>query len=233
MKQKRLYMISLGPGSVHLLTLAALEAFRECEAICVPTKSEDGDFSRSVSYKIVKEALKRIGEDKILIPIYTPMRYMREDWLKEVDAILAALKQHKRVCFVTLGDAAIYSSIYYLLDIIKERAPLVYEACEVIPGVTSFSAASAKIKQPLCLGDEELLLRPINPRSPLRRTQILMRPKVGMDTASLGEGSFYSFENMYLPNERITPSKIKRVASYLTLFIKFAKGARLKIHNKG
>jgi precorrin-2/cobalt-factor-2 C20-methyltransferase len=38
---QKLYMVSLGPGDVELLTLKALNAFKECQAICVPTKSED------------------------------------------------------------------------------------------------------------------------------------------------------------------------------------------------
>jgi len=50
-----------------------------------------------------------------------------------------------------------------------------------------------------------------------------MRPKIGMDTENLGEGDFYTFENMYLQDAKITPSKIKKVKKYMTLFINFAK----------
>ena len=34
---------------------------------------------------------------------------------------------------------------------------------------------------------------------------------------------FYTFENMYLKSEKITPTKIERVKRYMTLFINFAK----------
>ena len=220
---QKLYMVSLGPGDVELLTYKALEAFRRCDAICVPTKSPDNSFGKSISHTIVTDALKLLNIDKEIIPVYSPMRFLQEDWQREADIILHTLERHNSVCFVTLGDAAIYSSIYYLLDIIKEKAKHIYETCEVIPGVTSFSAASAEVQKALCLGDEELHIKPINPRSKTRTTEILMRPKIGMDTQSLGEGDFYTFENMYLKDAKITDSKIERVKKYMTLFINFAR----------
>lgn len=219
----KLYMVSLGPGDVELLTLKALNAFRDCDAICVPTKSKDNSFTKSISHKIVTDALDFLGCTKKIIPVYSPMQFNKQDWIDEANIIIKASKEHGSICFVTLGDAAIYSSIYYLLDIIKQKDLSLYKNFEVIAGVTSFSAASAVAKKALCLGDEELIIKPINPRNDVRTTEILMRPKIGMDTERLGDGNFYTFENMYLDNEIITPSKIKTVSKYMTLFLKFAK----------
>jgi len=44
-----------------------------------------------------------------------------------------------------------------------------------------------------------------------------------MDTDVLGEGDFYTYENMYLKDEKITPSKIAKVKRYMTLFINYAR----------
>jgi len=220
---KKLYMVSLGPGDVELLTLKALNAFKNCEAICVPTKSDDNSFTKSISHKIVSSALEILDVKREIIPVYSPMRFKKEDWINEADIVLDACDKFDSVCFVTLGDAAIYSSIYYLLDIIKEKNSEIYNNCEVIAGVTSFCAASANIKKALCLGDEELIIKPINPREETKTTEILMRPKIGMDTSTLGEGDFYTFENMYLKDEKVTPSKIEKVQKYMTLFINFVK----------
>ena len=219
---QKLYMVSLGPGDVELLTLKALNAFKSSDAICVPTKSADNSFAKSISYKIVQDALNLLGEEKEIIPVYSPMHFNYEDWVYEAQIILDSLQKYKTVSFVTLGDAAIYSSIYYLLDIIKEKDVKIYKNCEVIAGVTSFSAGSARVKKPLCLGDEQLHIKPINPRGEVKTTEILMRPRIGMDTKELGEGDFYTFENMYLKDEKIIPSKIEKVKKYMTLFIKFA-----------
>ncbi len=219
---QKLYMVSLGPGDVELLTLKALNAFKNCDAICVPTKSEDNSFTKSISYKIVSDALKLLNIKKEIIPVYSPMKFDKQDWINEADIVIESSKEFSSVCFVTLGDAAIYSSIYYLLDIIKEKDIKLYESCEVIAGVTSFSAASARVQKALCLGDEQLFIRPINPRKDVQTTEILMRPKIGMDTKELGEGDFYTFENMNLKDEKITPFKIEKVKKYMTLFLKFA-----------
>jgi len=220
-------MVSLGPGDVELLTLKALNAFRECDAICVPTKSADNSFSKSITHTIVSEALELLGVNKELVPVYSPMRFNPSDWADEANIVLETLAKHNKVCFVTLGDAGIYSSIYYLLDIIKTNNATVYEKCEVIAGVTSFSAASAVSKKALCLGDEQLLIKPINPRGDVQTTEILMRPKIGMDTKELGDGDIYTYENMYLKDEKIITSKIKKVKKYMTLFIKYAKRDKL------
>jgi len=220
---KKLYMVSLGPGDAQLLTLKALNAFKECDAICVPTKSDDNSFSKSISYKILQDSLSILDITKEIIPVYSPMHFVYEDWVHEAETILETLKKYDIVCFVTLGDAAIYSSIYYLLDIIKDKDEYIYDTCEVIAGVTSFSAASAVSKKALCLGDEALYIKPINPRGEVKTTEILMRPRIGMDTESLGDGDFYTYENMYLKEEKITPSKIQKVKNYMTLFINYAK----------
>ena len=216
-------MVSLGPGDVELLTLKALNAFKECDAICVPTKSKDGTFTKSITHTIVEEALSFLGIEKKLIPVYSPMQFNPKDWENETDIVLQTLKEYEKVCFVTLGDAGIYSSIYYLLDFIKTKEFEIYEKCEVIAGVTSFSAASAASKKALCLGDEQLTIKPINPRGEVQTTEILMRPRIGMETKSLGEGDFYTYENMYLKDEKITPSKIEKVKRYMTLFINYAR----------
>lgn len=219
---QKLYMVSLGPGDVELLTLKALNAFKNCDAICVPTKSEDDSFTKSISYTIVSDALKLLNIKKEIIPVYSPMKFDKQDWINEAEIVIESSKKFGSVCFVTLGDAAIYSSIYYLLDIIKDKDIKLHKSCEVIAGVTSFSAASARVQKALCLGDEQLFIRPINPRKDVQTTEILMRPKIGMDTKELGEGDFYTFENMNLKDEKISPFKIEKVKKYMTLFLKFA-----------
>ncbi len=220
---RKLYMVSLGPGDIELLTLKACRAFEECEAICVPTKSADSSFDKSISYQIVTKALEFLDIKRELVPVYSPMIFDEDDWANEARVILETTHRYSKVSFVTLGDAGVYSSIYYLLDIIKKDDFELYQNSEVIAGVTSFSASSAMVKKALCLGDESLVIKPINPRGEVKTTQILMRPKIGMDTTTLGEGDFYTFENIYMPQEKISPFKIKKVKKYMTLFINFAK----------
>lgn len=214
-------MVSLGPGDYELVTIKALKALKESDIICVPTKSSDNSFEKSITFKIIDKLMSEFNFKKELIPVYSPMRFKEEDWLNQVDIILNQFQKSDRVSFVTLGDSAIYSTIYYLLDYIKEKNEEIYKNSEVIAGVTSFSQASAKVKKPLCLGDSKLEIIPLVDRE-LKSTRVLMRPKIGMDTVDIKEeGEIYTFENLNLKDEKITKGKIEKVNRYMTLFIDF------------
>jgi len=220
---KKLFMVSLGPGDIDLVTIKALKALKSCDAICVPTKSEDRSFKKSLTHKIVSALMNEHNFNKPLIPIYTPMQYNKEDWQYQVDCIYDGFKTYDTLSFVTLGDSAIYSTIYYLLDIIKVQNPSLYAVTEVIAGVTSFSQASAKVKKPLCVGESALEIIPL-PKRDLPKTKVYMRPKVGMDTESIKEeGEMYTFENLNFKDESIVPQKKEVVSNYMTLFIDFFK----------
>ncbi|WP_320034115.1 precorrin-2 C(20)-methyltransferase [Halarcobacter sp.] len=217
----KLYMVSLGPGDYELITLKALKALKDSDAICIPTKSSDNSFKRSMTYKIVKQLMDEYGFEKDIVPMYTPMRFKQEDWQRQVDIIFDSFNTYDKLSFVTLGDSAVYSTVYYLLDIIKEQKNEVYEACEVIPGVTSFSHASAKVKKPLCVGDSSFLIRPLH-KSKVPFTTVYMRPKIGMETQKVKEkGSVYTFENLNFQGEQILDFKKENVDKYMTLFIDF------------
>ncbi len=221
MNKKKLYMVSLGPGDIDLITIKALKALKSSDAICVPTKSSDNSFKRSLTHKIVKALMEEHEFKKPLIPIYTPMHYRYEDWQYQVDIIYSAFREYNTLSFVTLGDSAVYSTVYYLLDIIKVQNPKLYCNSEVIAGVTSFSNASARVKKPLCLGDSKLEIVPLLDKE-LPTTTIYMRPKIGMDTSKIEQkGSIYTFENLNYKDEDITPYKKSRVTKYMTLFIDF------------
>ncbi len=220
---RKLFMVSLGPGDVDLVTIKALKALKNSNAICVPTKSSDNSFKKSLTYKTVSKLMSEHNFKKPLIPVFTPMHYRVEDWQNQVDILYKAVDDYKRVSFVTLGDSAIYSTVYYLLDIIKVQNPKLYCSSEVISGVTSFSEASARVKKPLCIGDSRLEIVPLIDKN-LPKTTIYMRPKVGMDTAEISEsGNIYTFENLNYKNEDITPYKKGKVTKYMTLFIDFFK----------
>jgi precorrin-2/cobalt-factor-2 C20-methyltransferase len=214
-------MVSLGPGDIELITIKALKALKDSDAICVPTKSSDNSFDKSLTYIIVKALMKEHDFNKPLIPVYTPMHYRREDWQYQVDIIYKGFEKYENLSFVTLGDSAVYSTVYYLLDIIKVQNPKLYCNAEVIAGVTSFSQASAKVKKPLCVGDSRFEIVPLLDKD-VPTTTIYMRPKIGMDTESIKQkGDIYTFENLNYNGENITPYKKSKVQKYMTLFIDF------------
>ncbi|MCK5294404.1 MAG: cobalt-precorrin-2 C(20)-methyltransferase, partial [Arcobacteraceae bacterium] len=130
-------MVSLGPGNIELITLKALRTLKNCDAILVPTKSANNSFDRSLTYKMITSIQEEFGFTKDIIAVYTPMKFKQKDWQNQVDIINNSLEKYDNICFVTLGDSAIYSTVYYLLDIIKEQNEILYNNSEVIPGITS------------------------------------------------------------------------------------------------
>jgi precorrin-2/cobalt-factor-2 C20-methyltransferase len=217
----KLYMVSLGAGASELVTIKALKALKSSDVICIPTKSKDGSFTKSITYSIVQELFKEFDFTKKIIAVYTPMKFKADDWQRQVDILSDATNNYNKVSFVTLGDAAIYSTVYYLLDIIKEQNINLYDSCEICEGITSFSHASAKLKKPLCVGDSSLNIIPLIDRE-LQNTTIYMRPVKGFDTSSIDEvGDIYTFENLNMQGETIIKGKKKLVDKYMTLFIDF------------
>ncbi len=217
-------MVSLGPGDIDLVTIKALEVLKSVEAVCVPTKSSDLSFKKSLTFKILKSLMQKHNFKKPIVPVYSPMRFKLEDWEAEANILIETTQEYKRVAFVTLGDAGIYSSVYYLLERIKDRDFSLYQNSEVVAGVTSFSDASAKVKKPLCLGDSALEIIPLLDKE-VAKTKIFMRPKIGMDTKDIQEeGEVYTFENLNFKDEKIYSKKLQKVERYMTLFIDFFKG---------
>ena len=216
-------MVSLGPGDIDLITVKALKALQESDAICIPTKSADQSFEKSLTHKIVKALMLEHSFTKPIIPVYTPMHFKKEDWQYQVDVLYDGFETHECLSFVTLGDSAVYSTVYYLLDIIKVQQPKLYCNTEVIAGVTSFSQASARVKKPLCVGDNRFEIVPLLDKE-VPTTTIYMRPKIGLDTKNIIErGEIYTFENMNYKGENITSYKKSKVDKYMTLFIDFIR----------
>ena len=57
-------MVSLGPADHELVTIKGLKALQKSGAVCVPTKSKDNSFEKSITHKIVKELMEQFGFEK-------------------------------------------------------------------------------------------------------------------------------------------------------------------------
>jgi precorrin-2/cobalt-factor-2 C20-methyltransferase len=214
-------MVSLGPGDCELVTFKAIDRLKKSDAICIPTKSSDLSFEKSLTHKIITKLQDIHSFEATLVPIYSPMNYNTQDWYNQVETIYQTLKRYDSVSFVTLGDAGVYSSVYYLLDIIAQKYPKMYQNCEVVAGVTSFSQASALVKKPLCIGDSRFEIVPLHKKD-VKTTTVYMRPKISMPTTNIiPKGDIYTFENINYQGEQITKGKIDTVSKYMTLFIDF------------
>lgn len=143
----------MGPGDPELLTLRAIRALEEADCVAAP---DVGGSSRT-ALRVVESYIK----GKTVIDCATPMSRdgARRDAAYDAiaDKLAGALDAGATVAFVTLGDASVYSTWPYVARRMEGRG---YDI-EVIPGVTSFCAAAALLREPLCEGDEQLLISPV------------------------------------------------------------------------
>lgn len=230
------YIISLGPGNPELITIQALKALHECQIVFVSNRSKDNNWEGSVSYKIIQNIYNTYEKwfenssdflgfirtwQKKLVPIYTPMSYSTEAWNDQIAKINEACQNHSKVGYVTIGDAGIHSSVYYILDIIKQKHKDIFDNTTIIPGISSFSYASSIVKKPLCVGNTKLEVLPLHSEK-LETTTVYMRLHKGQDLTDLKGDNLYYFKNLGLENEQYGEGSPGIIDNYLTLVVDFA-----------
>jgi precorrin-2/cobalt-factor-2 C20-methyltransferase len=87
-----------------------------------------------------------------------PDAEVEEAWQKAAGLIVDRLSSGLDVVFPTLGDPAIYSTGFYVCETLLDMEPGIH--MEIIPGVSSIGASAAAAGQPLCLGDDRLVVIP-------------------------------------------------------------------------
>ena len=149
------YGVGVGPGDPKLMTLRAIELIRENDVIAVPGKEP----KESVAYKIAAAVVPEIA-DKELVPVYMPMikdRTLIDEGHKKGAALLKKyLDQGKNVVYITLGDPTIYCTFSYLQHYLEADGYPV----ELVPGISSITAAAARLNLPLTEWDEPLHVLP-------------------------------------------------------------------------
>src|SRR5664279_4240657 len=172
-----LYVVGVGPGDPELLTLKAMRILKQVHCICVPKGREEGS---SLALSIAEGVVDLKGKE--IIEAFFPMKKTRagvkasqnhtaadgrtavvdnelEDrWNETVVNILKRLNQGIDVAFITIGDPAIYSTFFYLYDRLLALAPRM--RIEIVPGVSSITAAASRACLSLGLADEKIAIVP-------------------------------------------------------------------------
>ncbi len=151
-----LYGVGVGPGDPELLTQKAVRILGEVDWIFHPYDNPDGS---SFSKRIV--APLGLPDAKFRSIHLTMSRNRSQDlqtYDMAADAIFKELRDGKSVAWITQGDPFFYSTFMYLYEQMRRRYPEV--PIEVIPGVTSPSAASARAGVPISHLDEKVAVLP-------------------------------------------------------------------------
>ncbi|MBI5446073.1 MAG: precorrin-2 C(20)-methyltransferase [Deltaproteobacteria bacterium] len=146
------YGVGLGPGDPELLTLKAARVLREVDVVFVSSQARSG---RSLALEIAEPHLPP-GSRPVPLPFthtfegVEDRRAHRENGAR----VLEVLRRPASCAFLTLGDPMTYSTFTYLLEVVREAEPAA--PVEVVPGITSYSAAAAAALLPLAEGDETI-----------------------------------------------------------------------------
>lgn len=132
-----LYGVGVGPGDSGLMTLKAVETIGKCPVVASPRTRNGG----MVAYDIAAGAVDMSG--KTVLPLDFAMSHDADERAAShrvaADQLRRELDQGRSVAMLNLGDVSIYASYRYLADILEPEG----YRLEMIPGVTSFSAAAA------------------------------------------------------------------------------------------
>lgn len=148
----KLYGVGVGPGDKELITVKALRVIEECDIIAVPVMKN----GEKTAYKIIEDYVKGRETVEYFMPMTKDVSVLNANYNNIAESVENYLSQGKNVAFITLGDPTVYSTYMQINSLIKERG---YET-ELIPGVTSFCAAAARLNMPLCERDEPLIVLP-------------------------------------------------------------------------
>lgn len=243
MNKGRFSGVGIGPGDPDLVTLKAVKKIRECSVIALPVSDRElqnplyekaGSEEKTcyaegcAAYRIARQAENAVtGKDRI----YLPMPMIRDRAVlkrihdRDAEAVADLLDRGRDVVFLTLGDPTVYSTCMYVH---KRLCRAGYDT-EIIPGVTSFCAAAARMNIPLAENRQEIHVLPasydIEKSMSLPGTKILM--KAGKKMSDVRRMLLKNrleaemVENCGMENERIYRSaeEIPDEAGYYSLLI--------------
>lgn len=200
------YGVSVGPGDPELLTLKAARVLEEADVIASPNIGG--------GLQTAKRIIERFIGDREVLDCSTPMTRDADESARAYDAIAdklgALLDEGKDIAFIALGDAGVYSTYFYIHARMEARG----YRCEIIPGVTSFTAASARLGVPLCEGGEQVMIVPVamgDAKAALDVPGVKVFMKTGRELLALRDllrerglsHDAMMVENCGLPNERV------------------------------
>ncbi|MFJ9952137.1 precorrin-2 C(20)-methyltransferase [Kitasatospora sp. NPDC091207] len=156
----RLYGVGLGPGDPSLVTVRAAELIGKADVVAYHSARHGRSIARSIAERYLTGGQI---EEKLVYPLTVETtdhpggyRGALDDFYEEAAGRLAAhLDAGRDVVVLAEGDPFFYGSYQHMHKRLAHRYPT-----EVVPGVTSVSAAAARLGQPLTEAEETLTVIP-------------------------------------------------------------------------
>jgi precorrin-2 C20-methyltransferase/precorrin-3B C17-methyltransferase len=155
-----LYGVGLGPGDPELVTVKAARLIGAADVVAYHSARHGRSIARAIAAPYLRG--DQI-EEQLVYPVTTettdhPGGYQAaiEEFYEQAAArLMAHLAQGRDVVLLAEGDPLFYSSYMHMHKRISGRF-----RTEVVPGITSVSAASAALAMPLVEGDDVLTVLP-------------------------------------------------------------------------
>ena len=236
----RLFGVGIGPGDPELLTLKARRVIEAAAVIAYPTARHGKSVSRRIAAPYLTGEQVELA---LTFPVTTEATGSPEEYERALcdfyDAGAAALAAHldagRDVAVLCEGDPFFYGSYMYLHERLAHR----YET-EVVPGVTSFSAAAASAGTPLAKRDDVFTvlpgtlpadvlaaqLRGVDAAVVLKLGRTFERVRDAAEQAGVAERGVY-VERASAPEERVAGLReVEGDVPYMSLVLVPTVGAR-------
>lgn len=126
-KQGKIYVVGIGPGNREQMSLMALRAIDESEAI--------------IGYKTYIKLIDDLVDDKEIISTG-----MKKE-IERCELTIDEAEKGKTVSIVSSGDPGVYGMAGAILELVNKRKSNV--EVEIVPGITAANAAASALGSPL------------------------------------------------------------------------------------
>ncbi|HJY43220.1 MAG TPA: precorrin-2 C(20)-methyltransferase, partial [Propionibacteriaceae bacterium] len=155
-----LYGVGVGPGDPELITLKAAHLIKNADVIAYHSGTTGRSIARTIADSLISE---NVIEELLIYPVTTgptahPLGYYGavDDFYDEsAERLSKHLDVGRTVVVLAEGDPLFYSSYMYLHDRLSSRFP-----SEIVPGVTSLTAAATALRIPLARHEDILTVLP-------------------------------------------------------------------------
>ncbi|QPM91029.1 precorrin-2 C(20)-methyltransferase [Pseudooceanicola algae] len=170
MSNGTLYGVGLGPGDPGLITLRAAELIRAAQVLAYPARPGEPSMARAIAAGLIPEGVEEIVMEVPMTPARAPAQAAYDSG---ADRIAEALENGRDVVCLCEGDPLFYGSFMYLQARLAARFTV-----QIVPGVTSVSAAAARAGRALVARNQRLEVLP----GPLPDDALRARLREGADT---------------------------------------------------
>lgn len=147
-----LYGIGVGPGDPELLTLKAARLIANADLVAYPTNKDGASIAKQIAISHMRKNVETYG-------FHVPMNVERNAANHAYDTAAAVMRQHlqegKNIACLCEGDAFFYGSFAYIFERLEAEFKV-----EIIPSMPAFVAASAALKIPMLMQNEDLQIIP-------------------------------------------------------------------------